>query len=65
MRRAQSMRHTARPSMPVIVDDLGALSEQPEETAEETLRRQLLAAERENDKVCMLHSESIDLSWIF
>ncbi|KAH8111881.1 hypothetical protein DFH11DRAFT_1610467 [Phellopilus nigrolimitatus] len=50
MRRATSLRsHNARNSVTSLSDDLGMLRE--EESAEDALRRQLLAAERENDKL--------------
>jgi hypothetical protein len=53
MRRAQSVRHYARASVPTIgADDLGALKEVPEESTDVTLRRQLLDKSKENDKVC-------------
>ncbi|THH11067.1 hypothetical protein EW145_g889 [Phellinidium pouzarii] len=52
MRRAQSLRtHNARNSVTSFTDDLGMLKEQPEESVEDTLRKQLLATERENDKL--------------
>ena len=54
MRRAQSLRNHVRPSLTTMTDDLGTLKEQSEETAEETLRRQIIAKDRENDKVCCL-----------
>jgi hypothetical protein len=53
MRRAQSVRHYTRSSVPTIgADDLGLLKEISEESTEVTLRRQLLEKEKENDKVC-------------
>ena len=53
MRRAQSVRHHTRASVPTIgADDLGALKEVPEESTDVTLRRQLLDKSKENDKVC-------------
>ncbi|KAI0962666.1 hypothetical protein AcV7_001460 [Taiwanofungus camphoratus] len=51
MRRAQSVRHYARPSLALGADDLGMLKESPEESNEDVLRRQLLEKDRENDKV--------------
>ncbi len=52
MRRAQSVRHYTRASVPTIgTDDLGALKEVPEESTEVALRRQLLEKSKENDKV--------------
>lgn len=51
MRRAQSLRsNNARSSVISLTDDLGVLKES-EESTEDALRNQLLAAERENDKV--------------
>lgn len=53
MRRAQSVRHYARASVPTTgVNDMGALKEVPEESTEVSLRRQLLDKSKENDKVC-------------
>ena len=53
MRRAQSVRHHTRASVPTIgADDLGALKEVLEESTDVTLRRQLLDKSKENDKVC-------------
>lgn len=49
MRRAQSVRNYARPSFAPGADDLGVLRE--DEPVEDTLRRQLLDKDRENDKV--------------
>lgn len=49
MRRVQSLRHHTRPSLATMTDDLGVLRE--EESAEDALRRELLAKDRENDKV--------------
>lgn len=55
MRRAQSLRnHTTahlRTASSPGTDDLGILREQPEDSAEDTLRRQLLECQRENDKL--------------
>jgi len=52
MRRAQSVRHYTRPSVPTTgTDDLGVLKEIPEESTEVLLRRQLLEKEKENDKL--------------
>jgi hypothetical protein len=54
MRRAQSVRHYTRASVPTTgTDDLGLLKEIPEESTEVTLRKQLLEKEKENDKVCV------------
>lgn len=50
MRRAQSVRHYARSSLALAVDDLGTLKE-GDESNEDVLRRQLLDKDRENDKV--------------
>ena len=51
MRRAQSVRHHARPSSLALgTDDLGVLKE-GDESNEDVLRRQLLDKDRENDKV--------------
>ncbi|KAF8899459.1 hypothetical protein BD779DRAFT_1488950 [Infundibulicybe gibba] len=50
MRRAQSVRHYARPSLALGVDDLGILRE-AEESNEDVLRRQLLEKDRENDRL--------------
>ncbi|RDB24412.1 hypothetical protein Hypma_008499 [Hypsizygus marmoreus] len=50
MRRAQSVRHYARPSLALGTDDLGMLRE-GDETNEDVLRRQLLDKDRENDKL--------------
>ncbi|KAF5384838.1 hypothetical protein D9615_000905 [Tricholomella constricta] len=50
MRRAQSVRHYARPSLALGADDLGMLRE-GDETNEDVLRRQLLDKDRENDKL--------------
>jgi hypothetical protein len=53
MRRAQSVRHYTRASVPTIgSNDLGVLKEAPEESTEVALRRQLLDKSKENDKVC-------------
>lgn len=53
MRRAQSLRsNNARNSVVSLTDDLGVLKES-EESTEDALRNQLLAAERENDKVLL------------
>ncbi|EJC98649.1 uncharacterized protein FOMMEDRAFT_149042 [Fomitiporia mediterranea MF3/22] len=52
MRRAQSLRsNNARNSTASLTDDLGVLKEQTEESAEDVLRKQLLTAERDNDKL--------------
>jgi hypothetical protein len=53
MRRAQSVRHYARPSIALGADDLGILKE-GDESNEDVLRRQLLDKDRENDKVKLL-----------
>lgn len=50
MRRAQSVRHYARSSLALAVDDLGTLKE-GDESNEDVLRRQLLDKDRENDKL--------------
>lgn len=50
MRRAQSVRHYARPSLALAADDLGVLRE-GDESNEDVLRRQLLDKDRENDRV--------------
>ncbi|KIJ66592.1 hypothetical protein HYDPIDRAFT_174631 [Hydnomerulius pinastri MD-312] len=50
MRRAQSVRNYARPSLALGADDLGVLRE-GDEPIEDTLRRQLLDKDRENDKL--------------
>ena len=51
MRRAQSVRGYGRPSSMVIPsDDLGILKETDDST-EDTLRRQLLDKDRENDRL--------------
>ncbi|KAG6845588.1 hypothetical protein H0H87_007267 [Tephrocybe sp. NHM501043] len=50
MRRAQSVRNYARPSLALGADDLGMLRE-GDETNEDVLRRQLLDKDRENDKL--------------
>ncbi|KAG6335012.1 hypothetical protein ID866_4079 [Astraeus odoratus] len=50
MRRSQSVRNHARPSFALGTDDLGVLTE-GEEPIEDTLRRQLLDKDRENDKL--------------
>jgi hypothetical protein len=55
MRRAQSVRHYARPSLALASDDLGVLKEGDEST-EDVLRRQLLDKDRENDKVSPCHT---------
>ncbi|KAH7886389.1 hypothetical protein F5I97DRAFT_1264919 [Phlebopus sp. FC_14] len=49
MRRAQSVRNYGRPQHALASDDLGVLRE--DESAEDTLRRQLLDKDRENDKL--------------
>lgn len=50
MRKAQSLRnHTTRPTLSTMTDDLGMLRE--EESVEDSLRRELLSKDRENDKV--------------
>ncbi|KAH9950971.1 hypothetical protein B0H21DRAFT_720629 [Amylocystis lapponica] len=51
MRRAQSTRHYGRPSLALGADDLGMLKENPDESLEDVLRRQLLEKDRENDKL--------------
>ncbi|KIK02544.1 hypothetical protein K443DRAFT_677494 [Laccaria amethystina LaAM-08-1] len=50
MRRAQSVRHYARPSLALAADDLGMLRE-GDESNEDVLRKQLLDKDRENDKL--------------
>ncbi|TDL26421.1 hypothetical protein BD410DRAFT_783477 [Rickenella mellea] len=54
MRRSHSLRHQARPSFAAersnITDDLGVLQEEAE-SVEDSLRRQLLTKDRENDKL--------------
>lgn len=53
MRRAQSTRHHGRPSVAQGIggmDDMGVLKE-TDESVEDSLRRQLLEKDRENDKV--------------
>ena len=54
MRRAQSVRHYARPSIALASDDLGMLREGAE-TDEDILRRQLIEKDRECDKVRFKH----------
>ncbi|KAI0756438.1 hypothetical protein C8Q80DRAFT_29121 [Daedaleopsis nitida] len=49
MRRAQSVRHHARPSLAIGADDLGVLRE--DESVEDVLRRQLLEKDRECDRL--------------
>ncbi|TBU26861.1 hypothetical protein BD311DRAFT_761731 [Dichomitus squalens] len=49
MRRAQSVRHYARPSQVHNTDDLGVLRE--DESVEDVLRRQLLEKDRECDRL--------------
>ncbi|KAI9511885.1 hypothetical protein F5148DRAFT_179832 [Russula earlei] len=52
MRRAQSVRHYHRASVPSTgTDDLGVLKEVPEESPEVMVRRQLLDKSKENDKL--------------
>ncbi|KIM38202.1 hypothetical protein M413DRAFT_447953 [Hebeloma cylindrosporum] len=51
MRRAQSVRHYARPSLALPADDLGVLRE--DESNEDVLRRQLLEKDRECDRLQM------------
>lgn len=58
MRRAQSSRHYPKPSLALGADDLGMLKENPDESIEDVLRRQLLEKDRENDKV---HTPSFSL----
>ncbi|KAK7042163.1 hypothetical protein R3P38DRAFT_2692733 [Favolaschia claudopus] len=50
MRRAQSVRNHARPSLAVGADDLGVLRE-GNESGEDALRRELLEKDRENDRL--------------
>ncbi|KAF9528147.1 hypothetical protein CPB83DRAFT_907075 [Crepidotus variabilis] len=50
MRRAQSTRHYARPSLALATDDMGMLRE-GDESSEDALRRQLIEREREIDKL--------------
>jgi len=52
MRRAQSVRNYARPSIALAADDLGVLRE-GDESNEDILRRQLLEKDRECDKLQM------------
>ncbi|KAF8195065.1 hypothetical protein BJ912DRAFT_876291 [Pholiota molesta] len=52
MRRAQSVRHYARPSLALAADDLGILRE-GDESNEDVLRKQLLEKDRECDKLQM------------
>lgn len=54
MRRAQTFKHYARPSMSSAADDLGVLREAGEETIEDVLRQQLLEKSKENEKVCII-----------
>jgi hypothetical protein len=62
MRRAQSLRnHTTahhRTTSSPNADDLGILREQPEDSAEDKLRKQLLECERDKDK---LHDQILAL----
>ncbi|KAI0273972.1 hypothetical protein BGY98DRAFT_1099301 [Russula aff. rugulosa BPL654] len=52
MRRAQSVRHYPRASVPTTgTNDMGVLKEDPEESTEVSLRRQLLDKSKENDKL--------------
>ncbi|TCD63349.1 hypothetical protein EIP91_005650 [Steccherinum ochraceum] len=51
MRRAQTFKHYARPSMSSAADDLGVLREAGEETIEDVLRQQLLEKSKENEKL--------------
>jgi len=52
MRRAQSVRHYTRASVPTTgTNDMGVLKEVPEESTEVSLRRQLLDKSKENDKL--------------
>lgn len=51
MRRAQNIKHYSRPSLALGADDLTVLKENPDESIEDVLRRQLLEKDRENDKV--------------
>lgn len=64
MRRAQSVKNYARPSLALASDDLGVLRE-GDETNEDVLRRLLLEKDRENDRVCSfwrsLMEDSINL----
>ncbi|KAF8982519.1 hypothetical protein BDQ17DRAFT_1397113 [Cyathus striatus] len=50
MRRAQSVRHYARPSLALGADDLGMLRE-GDESNEDVLRKQLLEKDRECDRL--------------
>ncbi|KAH9486092.1 hypothetical protein JR316_0000156 [Psilocybe cubensis] len=52
MRRAQSVRNHARPSLALAADDLGVLRE-GDESNEDVLRRQLLEKDRECDRLQM------------
>ncbi|KDR86001.1 hypothetical protein GALMADRAFT_85214 [Galerina marginata CBS 339.88] len=52
MRRAQSVRHYARPSLALAADDLGVLRE-GDESNEDILRRQLLEKDQECDRLQM------------
>ncbi|KAI0652576.1 hypothetical protein C8Q79DRAFT_897631 [Trametes meyenii] len=61
MRRAQSVRNYARPSLALGADDLGVLKE--DESVEDILRRQLLEKDRENDKLrVQIQSLQVQLS---
>jgi len=48
MKRTHSTKHNIRPSLPLVSNDLGIITEGDEDI----LRRQLLERERENDRVC-------------
>lgn len=53
MRRAQSVRNYGRPSIVPGSDDLSMLREEPDDSPEDALRRQLIEKDRENDKVSL------------
>jgi hypothetical protein len=62
-RKAQSVRHFARPSLALGADDLGVLRE-GDESNEDVLRKQLLNKDKECDEACLarfLHG--IFLTW--
>jgi len=49
MRKSQTVKHFSRPSLAIGADDLGVVKE--DESPEDSLRRQLLDQERENDRL--------------
>ncbi|KZT02055.1 uncharacterized protein LAESUDRAFT_685852 [Laetiporus sulphureus 93-53] len=51
MRRAQTVRLYGRPSVGLGADDISRLTENPEESTEDVLRRQLIEKDRENDRL--------------